>query len=47
VVRHVRGVPPRNLALIWHADRQLPASAATFVDLAAQVCEELRREWAA
>ncbi|MGH8894204.1 MAG: LysR family transcriptional regulator substrate-binding protein, partial [Actinomycetes bacterium] len=38
-------VPPRQLGVVWHVDRQLPATAARFVDLAAQVCIDLAVEW--
>lgn len=39
-------VPPRRLGIIWHVDRQLPPSVHRFVDLAAQVCAGLSRDWA-
>ena len=39
-------VPPRRLGIIWHVDRQLPPSVHRFVDLAAEVCAEVSREWA-
>jgi len=39
-------VPPRRLGLIWHADRQLPSSVHRFVELAAEVCDEVSRGWA-
>lgn len=45
VVPHVTGMPPRNIALLWHTDRQLPAYAAHFVDLAADVCAEVSAHW--
>jgi DNA-binding transcriptional LysR family regulator len=40
-------VPPRQLGIIWHIDRQLPAAASRFVELAAEVCDDLSRDWAA
>lgn len=46
VIPSVTGLPPRNLAVIWHADRQLAPSIEHFIDLAAEVCEELSRDWA-
>lgn len=46
VVPAVTGLPPRNLAVIWHADRQLTREAERFVDLAAEVCAEVSAEWA-
>lgn len=45
VVPVVKGLPPRNLALIWHVDRQLPEAARRFVELAAEVCDQVRSEW--
>jgi DNA-binding transcriptional LysR family regulator len=38
-------VPPRRLGIIWHVDRQLPAAAHRFVDLAAAVCTDLSDDW--
>jgi DNA-binding transcriptional LysR family regulator len=45
VLRISSAMPPRRLGVIWHVDRQLPASVHRFVELAAQVCEELRAAW--
>jgi DNA-binding transcriptional LysR family regulator len=45
VVPTVTGLPPRNLVILWHADRQLAPSVKHFVDLAAEVCAELSRDW--
>ncbi len=47
VIPDVTGLPARNLALVWHADRQLPSSVERFIELAAEVCAELGRGWAA
>jgi len=47
VVRPISSpVPPRRLGIIWHVDRQLPPSVHRFVDLAAEVCAGLSRDWA-
>ena len=46
VIPIVTGLPPRNLAVIWHVDRQLPPSVQRFVDLAVEVCAELSATWA-
>ena len=46
VIPTVTGLPPRNLAVIWHVDRQLPPSVQRFVDLAVEVCAELSATWA-
>lgn len=45
VVPAVTGLPARNLALVSHADRQLPPYAARFVELAAEVCAEVSASW--
>ena len=45
VVPRVTGMPPRSIALLWHADRQLPAYHSHFVDLAAEVCAEVSAGW--
>jgi len=45
VIPVVTGLPPRNLALVWHADRALGPSVEHFVELAAEVCAELSRDW--
>ena len=47
MVPAVTGLRPRNLALVWHADRALAPYADRFVDLAAEVCTELSEAWAA
>lgn len=46
IVPVVTGMPARSLAIVWHADRQLPESVTRFVDLAAEICDELSEEWA-
>jgi DNA-binding transcriptional LysR family regulator len=46
VIPSVTGMPPRNLALVWHADRVLSPAAERFVELAAEVCDGISREWA-
>ena len=38
VVPTVDRVPPRQLGVIWHVDRQLPPSVHRFVELAVEVC---------
>jgi DNA-binding transcriptional LysR family regulator len=38
-------VPPRQLGIVWHVDRQLPATATRFVELAVEVCAELSSAW--
>jgi len=38
-------VPPRRLAVVWHADRRLTPRVARFVDTAAEVCDALSRDW--
>lgn len=45
VVPVVRGLRPRHLGLVWHADRQLSQATMSFVALAAEVCAELGQEW--
>jgi DNA-binding transcriptional LysR family regulator len=35
-------VPPRTIAVAWHRDRHRSPSARAFVELAQQVCAELR-----
>lgn len=42
-VLDVQGVPPREIALAWHADRTLSPAATAFVDVVADVAAELRR----
>ena len=34
-------VPPRQLGVVWHVDRQLTPAATRFVELAVEVCAEL------
>ena len=46
VVPTVTGLPPRNLAVVWHADRQLSPAATRFIELAVEVCADLGRGWA-
>jgi DNA-binding transcriptional LysR family regulator len=36
-------VPPRTLALAWHADRAHPPAVRDFVELAQAVCRDLAR----
>jgi DNA-binding transcriptional LysR family regulator len=38
----VRGIPPREIALAWHADRTLSPAAAAFVEVVEEVAAELR-----
>jgi DNA-binding transcriptional LysR family regulator len=38
-------VPARQLGIVWHVDRQLPATATRFVELAVEVCADLSRDW--
>ena len=38
-------VPPRQLGIVWHVDRQLPPTATRFVQLAVEVCADLSRGW--
>lgn len=45
VIPTVTGMPARNLAVVWHADRQLGPHVEHFVELAAEVCEQLSEEW--
>ncbi|MEO7979404.1 MAG: LysR family transcriptional regulator [Sporichthyaceae bacterium] len=45
VIPSVTGLPPRNLAVVWHADRQLAPVVQHFVELAVEVCADLGREW--
>jgi DNA-binding transcriptional LysR family regulator len=35
-------VPPRTIAVVWHRDRHRGPSARAFVELAAEICAELR-----
>ncbi len=41
-VLDVQGVPPRQIALAWHADRTLSPAATAFVEVVAAVAAELR-----
>jgi DNA-binding transcriptional LysR family regulator len=38
----VHGVPPREIALAWHADRTLSPAATAFVEIVSEVASELR-----
>ena len=38
----VRGVPPREIGLAWHADRRLSPAAKAFVEVVDEVAAELR-----
>ncbi len=38
----VSGVPPREIALAWHADRTLSPAATAFVEIVSEVASELR-----
>lgn len=40
----VRGIPPREIALAWHADRKLSPAARAFVDVVEEVAVGLRAE---
>lgn len=40
----VRGIPPREIALAWHADRKLSPAARAFVDVVDEVAAGLRAE---
>jgi DNA-binding transcriptional LysR family regulator len=40
-------VPPRQLGLVWHVDRQLTPAATRFGELAVEVCADLSRSWEA
>jgi DNA-binding transcriptional LysR family regulator len=46
VVPLVPEVPPRRLAVLWHADRLPAPFAARFVDVAAEVCGAISSGWA-
>ena len=45
VIPSVSGLPPRNLAVVWHADRQPSPHVEQFVELAVDVCAEVSRDW--
>lgn len=38
----VRGIPPREIAFAWHADRRLSRAASAFVDIVEEVATGLR-----
>lgn len=38
----VRGIPPREIGLAWHADRRLSPAATAFVEVVEEVAAELR-----
>ena len=38
----VRGIPPREIGLAWHADRTLSPAARAFVDIVEEVAAGLR-----
>ena len=42
VTLEVRGIPPREIALAWHADRKLSPSASAFVEIVEEVASRLR-----
>ncbi len=42
VVLDVQGVPPREIALAWHADRTLTPAASAFVEVVEEVAARLR-----
>lgn len=37
--------PPRVINLVWHRDRELPASARLLVEAAQEICAEIRSGW--
>ena len=39
-------LPARQLGVVWHVDRKLPATATRFIELAVDVCADLGRGWA-
>ncbi len=39
-------LPARQLGVVWHVDRQLPATATRFIELAVDVCADLSHGWA-
>jgi DNA-binding transcriptional LysR family regulator len=47
VLRITSALPPRRLGVVWHVDRQLSPGVHRLVELAAEVCAEISREWAA
>ncbi len=38
----VRGIPPREIGLAWHADRRLSSAARAFVEVVEEVAAQLR-----
>jgi len=38
----VRGIPPREIGLAWHADRRLTPAAKAFVEVVEEVAAGLR-----
>jgi len=42
VVLGVRGIPPREIGLAWHADRRLSPAATAFVEVVEEVAARLR-----
>ena len=44
VTLEVRGIPPREIALAWHADRTLSPAARAFVEVVEEVAAGLRAE---
>jgi len=42
VTLDVRGIPPREIALAWHADRRLSPAASAFVEVVEEVAAGLR-----
>lgn len=42
VALDVRGIPPREIALAWHADRKLSPAASAFVEVVEEVAARLR-----
>ena len=45
VVPTVPALPARQLGVIWHVDRQLPPPVHRFIELAVEVCAQLRAAW--
>lgn len=46
-VLSVRGIPPRDIGLAWHADRRLSPAATAFVEVVEEVAAGVRAEEAA
>ncbi len=38
--------PPRRLGVAWHANRRASRALAPFVEIAAEICDELAEQWA-